>query len=43
MASLKFMLGMFPPTAKIEAEEAALIKDYNDFNEYTEFRGAEKI
>ena len=34
MASLKFMLGMFPPTAKIEAEEAALIKDYNDFNEY---------
>jgi beta-glucanase (GH16 family) len=35
MASLKFMLGMFPPTAKIEAEEAALIKDYNDFNEYT--------
>jgi hypothetical protein len=36
MASLKFLLGMFPPTAKIEAEEAALIKDYNDFNEYTE-------
>ncbi len=35
MASLKFILGMFPPTAKIEAEEAALIKDYNDFNEYT--------
>jgi hypothetical protein len=36
MASLKFVLGMFPPTAKIEAEEAALIKDYNDFNEYAE-------
>ena len=36
MASLKFLLGMFPPTAKIEAEEAALIKEYNDFNEYTE-------
>jgi beta-glucanase (GH16 family) len=36
MASLKFILGMFPPTAKIEAEEAALIKDYNDFNEYTD-------
>jgi hypothetical protein len=35
MASLKFMLGMFPPTAKIEAEEAALIKDLNDFSEYT--------
>lgn len=36
MASLKFLLGMFPPTAKIEADEAALIKDYNDFNDYTE-------
>ena len=36
MASLKFILGMFPTTAKLEAEEAALIKDYNDFNEYTD-------
>ncbi|KPK86021.1 MAG: hypothetical protein AMS27_05945 [Bacteroides sp. SM23_62_1] len=35
MASLKVMLGMFPSTAKIESEEAALIKDFNDFNEYS--------
>jgi len=34
MASLKVMLGMFPPTEKIESEEAALIKDYNDFNAF---------
>lgn len=27
---------MFPSTAKIESEEAALIKDFNDFNEYTD-------
>lgn len=27
---------MFPSTAKIESEEASLIKEYNDFNEYTD-------
>lgn len=35
MASLKFMLGMFPATSKIEQQEAALIKDYEDFKAYS--------
>jgi len=36
MASLKVMFGSFPSTAKIESEEAALIKEYNDFIEYAD-------
>ncbi len=35
MASLKFMLGMFPATSKIEQEEAALRQDYEDFKAYS--------
>jgi len=35
MASLKFILGIVPQTAKIEQAEAALLKEYDDFQEFS--------
>ena len=41
---MAFLISLFgggvPTTAKVEQEEAALIKDYNDFQEYT---GSEEL
>ena len=34
MASLKFMLGMIPSTAKIEQKENALIKEFEKLNQF---------
>ncbi len=36
MGSLAFMFKKIPNTSKIESEEAALIKEYNDFNAFSE-------
>ena len=36
MVNLRYLLGMIPDTSEIEAAEAALIKEYNDFIEYGE-------
>jgi hypothetical protein len=34
MINLKFLLGIIPSTSKLEAKEAALIKEYNELESY---------